>query len=118
MTQKDLQELRGLFNNSDILMLRKLEECCNPEDKKEVQFLIYLNDTVGIGWGEPGAPEHMREFMERQDEYYERRDVLLEKYAPLEFWQDGVGIDEVLADASARSGGSNVAGKQSEIGKE
>lgn len=78
-----LHDLNGL---SDIEMLHKLNEYCNEEDRAEVQMLLYLNDTVGIGWGKPSAPEYEKEFAEREEEYYKRKINLLEKYDSKESW--------------------------------
>jgi len=56
MTATQLKDLHDLNGQNDIEMLQALKLCCNEEDLAEVDLLIYLNDTVGIGWGEPSAP--------------------------------------------------------------
>ena len=86
MTTIQLRELHDLHGLSDIEMLMKLKEYCNEEDREEVQLLIYLNNTVGIGWAKPASPEYEKEFAEREDEYYSRKIALLEKYDSKESW--------------------------------
>lgn len=88
MTGSQLRELHELNAQGDILLLQKLLEYCNSEDKREVEQLLYLNDTVGIGWGEPSSPEYAEEFKQREDEYYRRRDYLLMRYDTPASWQD------------------------------
>ena len=51
-----------------------------------MDLLIYLNDTVGIGWGKPSAPEYEDEYKAREEEYYERNIALLSKYDSKESW--------------------------------
>jgi len=86
MTATQLKDLHDLNGQNDIEMLQALKLCCNEEDLAEVDLLIYLNDTVGIGWGEPSAPEYEKEFQEREEEYYERKFALLRKYDSEESW--------------------------------
>ena len=82
----NLEKLHNLNGKSDIEMLRELKKCCNEEDLEEVDLLIYLNDTVGIGWGTPSTPKDEKEFHEREEEYYERKFALLKKYDSEESW--------------------------------
>lgn len=88
MTLKQLNELHDLNSQSDFLLLQKLAEYCDEADRKEVEQLLYLNDTVGIGWGEPSSPEFAEEFKRRENEYYRRRDCLLMRYDTPASWQD------------------------------
>lgn len=81
-----LEELHNLNGQSDIEMLQALKKCCDKEDLAEVDLLLYLNDTVGIGWGAPSAPGYEKEFQVRESEYYERKMALLKKYDTEESW--------------------------------
>ena len=72
----------------DLELLEFLQEVCDEEDKAEVDYLIYLNDTVGIGWGVPSEPEYKDVFREKEDEYFDRKRQLLKKYNSLESWQE------------------------------
>lgn len=87
MTTEQLKEIHRLHEESDIEMLQTLLRCCNEEDKEEVSLLLYLNDTVGIGWGEPNSPAYEKEFKEREGEYFERKRALLKKYDSEPSWQ-------------------------------
>ena len=86
MEKKQIEYLHELHSYSDLEMLEELKACCDKEDLSEVELLIYLNDTVGIGWGRPMKPEYKLEFHERMDEYYNRKFVLLSKYDTKESW--------------------------------
>ena len=86
MTKVELQNLHALYSQSDLDMLLKLKEVCDEEDKEEVELLIYLNDTVGIGYGEPSSSEYEKEFADREQEYFDRKLALLSKYDSLESW--------------------------------
>ena len=87
MRTDELQKLHVLHEQSDLEMLLYLKGICNEEDKPEVDLLIYLNDTVGIGYGEPSSPEHEEEFNTREEEYFSRKFALLSKYDSEESWK-------------------------------
>lgn len=86
MDNLTLKHLHELHHQGDLEMLLSLRQHCEREDVAEVDLLIYLNDTVGIGWGEPSGPEHEKEFKEREDEYFERKFALLKKYDSADSW--------------------------------
>lgn len=86
MTKKELQKLHTLHDQGDLDLLLYLKGVCNEEDKPEVELLIYLNETVGIGFGEPSSPEYEEEFNAREEEYFERKFALLSKYDSRESW--------------------------------
>ena len=86
LTKFGLKKLHDLHEQSDLEMLLFLKDICNGEDKSEVEVLIYLNETVGIGFGEPSSPEYEEEFNTREDEYFSRKFALLSKYDSRESW--------------------------------
>ena len=87
LTKIELQKLHSLYEQGDLDMLLFLRNICDEEDKPEVELLIYLNDTVGIGYGEPSSPEHKEEFITREEEYFSRKFALLSKYDSEETWR-------------------------------
>ena len=87
LTKSELQKLHTLYKQSDLDMLFFLRKICDEEDKPEVELLIYLNDTVGIGYGEPSSPEHKGEFIAREEEYFSRKFALLSKYDSAVSWE-------------------------------
>lgn len=74
MTVQDKQELIELHQSSDLLFLQHFLSVCNEEDKEEIEHLIYLNDEVGIGWGEGDYS------YEEEQEYFDRKSALTDKY--------------------------------------
>ena len=86
MTKNNLQKLHVLYAQSDLDALMFLKAVCEEEDKAEVELLIYLNETVGIGFGEPSSPEYEEEFNAREEEYFSRKLALLNKYDSEESW--------------------------------
>ena len=86
MTKNELQQLHVLYEQSDLDALLYLKNVCNEEDKAEVELLIYLNETVGIGYGEPSSPEYEDEFVTREEEYFSRKFALLSKYDSRKSW--------------------------------
>lgn len=87
LAEADLRKLHILYEQSDLDALLFLRDNCAEEDKLEVELLIYLNDTVGIGYGEPTSPEREEEFVVREEEYFSRKFALLRKYDSEESWQ-------------------------------
>ena len=87
LTKIELIRLHTLYEQGDLDALLFLRNICDKEDKSEVELLIHLNDTVGIGYGEPSSPEHEEEFTAREDEYFSRKFALLCKYDSEDSWK-------------------------------
>ena len=51
ITTLQKKELQKLFDMGDLLFLERLISLCYEEDKNEINSLLYLNNIVGIGWG-------------------------------------------------------------------
>lgn len=71
----DLDGLKELQNSNIIT---------DTADKEELEKLILINDVIGIGWGEDllGLGEDIWQTIEQQ--YFDRKPKLLEKYNLLE----------------------------------
>ena len=74
MTTATKKELAELLMASHLEFLRKLLTVCDETDKQEVKDLIYLNNDVGIGWGEGNYTP------EQECDYFDRVSVIVNKY--------------------------------------
>lgn len=74
--------LHLLYAESDIAFLRRL---CGvyPEDREEVEFLIYMNEVLGVGENNNHP---------RRVEYDTKMKALLAKYDAPETWVDGFSM--------------------------
>ena len=74
MNKSQKQLLAELLMTSHLDFLRKLLTICDETDKHEVEELIYLNNVVGIGWGEGNYTP------EQECDYFDRVSAIVDKY--------------------------------------
>lgn len=81
MNKSQKQLLAELLTTSHLDFLRKLLTICDETDKHEVEELIYLNNVVGIGWGEGNCtPEQERDYFDRVSAIVDKYEIYCEDY--------------------------------------
>lgn len=74
MTVANKQRLTELLEMSHLDFLQELLSVCDDADKQEVKDLIYLNDVIGIGWGDGNYT------FEQEQGYFDRVETIIRKY--------------------------------------
>ncbi len=82
MLESDKQKLKDLHDASDLDFLEYfLSIVDDEEDKKLIERLIYLNNDLGVGWGEGDfTPED-------EEEYFVKKEMLIRRHNMMSYFE-------------------------------
>lgn len=82
---EDVERIKKTFTENDLEGLESMYSIItDKEDEEERQKLIFINNEIGIGWGEDLLGLGKDVWYKIEEQYFDRKAKLLEKYNLLE----------------------------------